>query len=294
MRYDSPKTNFPIWRSMLFVPAHIEKFVDKAHQQGADAYILDLEDSVPLAEKAAARQMVGAGAAKVSQSGSAVVVRINHPLRLAIRDLEAVVDRAISTIVIPKVSQAEQVKAIDSIIEELETEQRMEPGHTRLIAQIESADALPHLDEIATSSPRLLGMILGSEDFSASAGMKPTPKGLFAPNQAVLFACRRAGILPLGFPASIADFSDLEKFRAAIKEAQSLGFVGAFCIHPNQVAILNEAFTPSATELSHAQRLINAFEKGISEGRGAVEFEGKMIDAPVVTRARELLSMASR
>ena len=73
-----------------------------------------------------------------------------------------------------------------------------------------------------------------------------------------------------------------------------MGFVGAFCIHPNQVAILNEAFTPSATELSHAQRLINAFEKGISEGRGAVEFEGKMIDAPVVTRARELLSMASR
>lgn len=279
---------------MLFVPAHIEKYVDKAHNRGADAYILDLEDSVPLTEKATARNMVATGATKVSCSGGAALVRINHPLRLAIRDLEAVINPAISAIVIPKVSHAEQIKAITSIIDELETELGMALGHTRLIAQIESADALPHLDEIATSSSRLLGMILGSEDFSASAGMSPTPKGLFAPNQAVLFACRRAGILPLGFAASIADYSDTEKFRKTIEEARSLGFVGAFCIHPSQIDILNEGFTPSAAEIDHAQRLIDTFEKGLNEGKGAVEFEGKMIDAPVVARARELLSTTSR
>ena len=129
-------------------------------------------------------------------------------------------------------------------------------------------------------------------DFSASAGMATTPHALFAPNQQVLFACRRAGLLPYGFPASIADFSDLEAFRQHIRFARQLGFVGAFCIHPSQIEAMNEEFAPSASEIEDARRLIKSFEAAQQDGRGAIEHLGKMVDLPVVNRARELLRRA--
>jgi len=135
-------------------------------------------------------------------------------------------------------------------------------------------------------------MILGSEDFSATAGMQPLPQTLLLPNQMVALACRRANIMPLGFPGSIADYSDLEEFRKTIKFAKQLGFVGAFCIHPKQVAVINDELTPSAEEIEHSQGLIDAFEAGLAAGKGAVEYKGKMIDLPVVERAKELLRNA--
>lgn len=290
----SNSTDLPISRSMLFVPAHIEKFVSKAHNRGADAYILDLEDSVPAAVKAVARKMVIPGAKSVSCKGASAMVRINQPLRLAIRDLEASIDPAIAAVIVPKVASASQLKALSEVIDELEIERGMTLGHTLIIAQIECANALTELDAIANSSTRLLGMILGSEDFSASVGMEPTPMGLFAPNQAIVFACRRAGILPFGFPASIADYSDIERFRETIREARQLGFVGAFCIHPSQVNVLNEQFSPTEQETEEAKQLIAAFEQGLIEGKGAIELKGKMIDAPVVARAKELLRVVSQ
>ena len=280
---------FPIWRSMLFLPAHVEKFVAKAHTRGADAYILDLEDSVPSVEKETARRMIPAGAAQVSQAGAAALVRVNQPWAVTELDLEAAICPQVKAIVLPKVDAAGYVQAVACKIDTLEAARGMAPGHTLLIAQIEDVSALPRLDEIATSSPRLMGMILGSEDFSAAAGMEPIPEALFAPNQMVAFACRRAGILPLGFPASIADYAEPDAFRRTIELARKLGFVGAFCIHPSQVAITNEAFAPSAKDIAHARGLIAAFEQAIQEGRGAVEYRGKMIDPPVVARAQELL-----
>lgn len=283
------KMPFPIWRSMLFVPAHVEKFVAKAHGWGADACILDLEDAVPAGEKAAARRMVAAGAARVSRSGGAAIVRVNQPWAVTELDLEVAVDPRVSAIVLPKVDNPDYVRAVDRRIDELELQRDMNLGHTLLIAQIETLEALPGLDGIAGSSPRLLGMILGSEDFSAAAGMEPIPEALFAPNQQIVFACRRAGILPLGFPASIADYADLDAFRRTIRLARQIGFVGAFCVHPSQVGILNQEFTPSPSEIEHARGLIAAYEKGVREGRAAVEYRGKMIDPPVVARAEELL-----
>ena len=281
--------NFPVWRSMLFLPAHVEKFVAKAHTRGADAYILDLEDSVPAAEKAVARGMIAAGAALVSQLGAGALVRVNQPWEATALDLDAAVGPGVAAIVLPKVDDAEQVRAAARHIDALEARRGMTVGHTVLIAQIEDVAALPRLDEIATSSPRLLGMILGSEDFSASAGMEPIPEALLLPNQMVVFACRRAGIQALGFPASIADYADPDAFRRTIELARKLGFVGAFCIHPSQVAILNEAFSPSATEVEYARGLIAAYEAAVSAGKGAVEYGGKMIDPPVVVRAQETL-----
>ncbi|MEP6721246.1 MAG: CoA ester lyase [Variovorax sp.] len=278
---------------MLFLPANVEKFVAQAHTRGADACILDLEDSVPLALKAVARQGVPGHASRITGHGTPVLIRVNQPWAMTEMDLNAVVGPAVSAIVLPKVCDADFVFAVGRRLDALEAQRGMVNGHTRLIAQIEDVQALPHLDAIAASSPRLLGMILGSEDFSASAGMAPSPQALLLPNQMVLFACRRAGLLPFGFAGSIADFADLKAFRETICQARALGFVGAFCIHPSQVAVMNEEFAPSADEIAHAHGLIAAFEAAAREGRGAAEYHGKMIDPPVVTRAQELLRRAA-
>ena len=124
--------------------------------------------------------------------------------------------------------------------------------------------------------------------------MASIPETLHYPSQMIVFACRRAGIVPLGFPASIADYSDLDIFRGRITLAKQMGFAGALCIHPTQAKILNEELSPSAAELQKAKGIIAAYEAGLREGRGAVEFEGKMIDMPVVTAAQALLRRAKR
>ncbi len=293
MTTNTRNSGSPIWRSMLFIPAHRDDFVGKASQRGADAYILDLEDSVPEAQKEQARGAVVNAADIVAQNGAAALVRINQDLNQATADLEACIHPGVQAIVVPKVVSGSQIQALSNLIDKLEAQRGIVAGHTRLIAQIECVHGLGNLDDIAQSCDRLLGMSLGSEDFSASAGMEPTPEGLLAPNQAIVFACRRAGILPFGFPASIADYSDIERFRNTIHFARQLGFVGALCIHPSQVAILNDEFAPSDAEIERARALIDAYEQGLSEGKGAVEFEGSMVDAPVVTRARELLVRVS-
>lgn len=284
--------SLPIWRSMLFVPAHVEKFVAAAHKRGANAYILDLEDAVPVEQKAQARTMLASGAAQVSQSGAAALVRINAQPEMLDADLDAAIMPAVRALVLPKVNEAQTVQDIAARIDVLEAQRGIAPGHTLLIAQIEDVRALPHLDAIAGSHPRLLGMSLGSEDFSASAGMAPIPEALFAPNQQIVFACRRAGVLPFGFPASIADYSDLERFGRTIRLASQLGFVGAFCVHPAQVSVLNREFSPSAEDITDARGILAAFAAAKAEGRAAATYKNKMVDPPVVARAEEILRRA--
>lgn len=284
---------FPLWRSLLFVPAHVEKFVARAHQRGADACILDLEDSVPMALKAAARGALPTAVGLVSQSGAAALVRLNRDWETLGEDLEAAALPGVAALVLPKVDNPAFVREVAARLDRLEAARGLEAGRIRLIAQIEDVHALPRLDAIAASSTRLLGMILGSEDFSASAGMEPVPEALLWPNQQIVFACRRAGILPLGFPGSIAEFADLEGFRRSIRLARQLGFVGAFCIHPDQVAILNEEFMPTPQAIAEARGVLAAYEAALQSGQGAAAYQGKMIDPPVVQRAQEVLRHAS-
>lgn len=283
----------PIWRSMLFVPAHIEKFVARAHERRADAVVLDLEDSVPWELKMQARDALPERAAGIAARGTPVLVRINAETDTAALDIDAAVGPTVRAIVLPKVDGPESVRAAADRVALCERRLGLIQGHTWLIAQIEDVAALPRLDAIAAGSPRLLGMSLGSEDFSASAGMSAIPAALLGPNQMVVFACRRAGILPLGFPCSIADFSDIGSFGAQIDLARDLGFVGAFCIHPAQVPVLNAGFSPSPKEVTSARALVATFEAAQRDGRGAVEYEGRMVDLPVTARARELLQRAA-
>lgn len=281
---------FPVWRSLLFVPAHISKFTDKIHQREADACILDLEDAVSPGLKEQARAAAGVAAHSIAGRGLDVLVRINEPDNGGQLDLQAIVSSAVCAVVLPKVASAEVVRLVALQLDRLEAERGIPAGHTLILAQIEDVAALPLLDEIAGASPRLMGMSLGPEDFSVSASMEPTPETLLWPNQQVAFACRRAGILPFGFPGSIADFSDLPRFRQSIVLGRQLGMVGAFCIHPGQVATLNDVFTPSDAEVEYTVGLLSEYATAEVEGRGAFAYRGKMIDAPVVARARELLA----
>lgn len=283
----------PSWRSLLFIPLTRDRFIEKARDAGADAIILDLEDSVGPADKERARARLADAAKQVSSKGADVVVRVNRPWRMLVRDLEAAVIPGVAALTLPKVESPEHVQAVAEMLDELEAERGIAPGTIKLEALIETASGLLRAGEIARAHPRLVALSAGAEDLALSLGMLPEPEGLFYPKQYCLIAARAAGILPFGFIGTVADYKDLDAFRAMIRRSRKLGFVGASCIHPSNVPILNEEFAPSADEVSHAERMVAAYDSALAAGKGSVEFEGKMIDIPVVERAKQVLARAA-
>ncbi|CAH2406763.1 HpcH/HpaI aldolase/citrate lyase family protein [Mesorhizobium ventifaucium] len=281
----------PRWRSLLFVPAHVPRFVEAAHDRAADGVILDLEDSVPQDQKGEARRQLSASVAKVGRKGASVLVRVNRGLCALAADLEAAVVAGVDALVLPKVDSAEWVSEVANAITELEYERNLAPRRIRLLAQIETPGALQRLGAIASSNSRMVAMALGPEDFSAAVGAAPEHDVLLAPNLAVLFASRAAGLLPLGFIGSISEFSDIRKLRKAAMHARRLGFTGALAIHPAQVAILNEAFSPGTHDVEWARRVVAAQKDAAALGLCAFAMDGKMIDPPVVRRAHEILAV---
>jgi citrate lyase subunit beta/citryl-CoA lyase len=284
------KADLPVWRSLLYVPVNVEKYVDKAHARGADCLQLDLEDSVPAAEKDAARRLVPAAAQRVRRGGGDVVVRINSPLEVTLKDLDASICAEVDGIAITKTQSADHVKRIDDHISGLEAKRGLRPGHTRLIAMIETPAAFFLMPAIAQSSARLVAMNIGGEDFALEAGMEPTEETLLMPKQQMIFAARSAGLMPLGFIASVAAFGDWEAFGAMVRRSRQFGFMGASCIHPGQVPIVNREYSPSAEEAAYARRVIEENAKAEAAGRASFAIDGKMIDVPVVERARRLLA----
>jgi citrate lyase subunit beta/citryl-CoA lyase len=287
-----PRAELPNWRSLLFVPIIREKFVASAHTRGADAIILDLEDSVPEEEKQRGRDLIASAAKEVGRAGAEVLVRINRPWQQAFRDIEAAVSAPVTALMCPKVESPEHLGVIAELLDVLERQRGMPLGHTKLVALIETAAAYFRAREIALATPRLVALSLGAEDFAASVGMEPLGETLEMPKQTVIIAARAAGILPLGFMGTVADFKDLDAFRAVVRRSRRFGFAAASCIHPSQLAILNEEYGVSPAETERARRLIAAYEAALAQGVGAVAFEGKMIDVPVVERARALLARA--
>ncbi|MEO5695210.1 MAG: CoA ester lyase [Usitatibacter sp.] len=283
------KNALPIWRSMMFVPVNVEKFVEAAHTRGADVIILDLEDSILPKDKAHARTLVTAAAPRVARSGADVLVRVNRQWRLCLADLEAIVGAGVYGLMLPKTESPEHVHMVAEVLDELEAERGLARGHTRIVAMIEGAAAFFRIHEIAAAHPRIVALTLGSEDFALSAGMVPEPEGLFYPKQQVVFAARAAGVLPLGFVGTVADFKDLDAFRAVVRRSRRIGFSGASVIHPSQIAILNEEFRPSEDEVGSARRVVEAFEKAQTGNAGAIQVDGKMVDIPIVERARRTL-----
>ncbi len=279
----------PVWRSILFVPAVSDRFVESALKQAADVLQIDLEDSVGPDQKEFARARVAAIADRFALAGRQVTVRVNRPWRLLVRDLEAVVRPSVLAVALPKVPDAAFVQSVSEVLDELEHENHMTRGHTRIIAMVEDAQGLAAMNEIAAAHPRVIGLIVGAEDLAVSLQMNVDDDGLYVPNVMAVAAARRAGVLPIGFIGSVADFKDQDQFRARIRRARKLGFDGAFCVHPSQVAILNEEFAPSAAEVAHAQAVIAAYEAQMSSGKAAFSFNGRMVDLPVVDQARQLV-----
>jgi citrate lyase subunit beta/citryl-CoA lyase len=281
-----------VLRSLLFVPVNVEKYVAKAHTRGADAIILDLEDSIAASEKATARTMVTEAAARVSQKDADVFVRINSPLRLGIPDLEAVIYPGIRGITLPKCDGPGHVRLIAEVLDALEAERGMEVGSTIMSVRIETAEAYFKMPEIAKAHPRIAGFGLGSEDFTLSIGVEPSTETLLFPKQQSIIAARAAGVLPMGLVSSGADYSHLDEMREIVQKSRRFGFAGSSCIHPAVVPILNEEFTPPATEVASARKIISEFYKAEKAGRASLEVDGKMVDYPVVYRAENLIKIA--
>ncbi len=277
------------WRSMLFVPASSDRFLESALKRPTDAIQLDLEDSVAPDLKESARARIGELADRAAQAGYDVIVRINRPWRMMVRDIEACVRQSVQALTLPKVPDGSFIRAVAEILDECELEAGLPRGHTRLIAMVEDAEGLHNMDDIARAHPRVCAMIVGAEDLAVSMRMAVDPDGLYVPNVMAVAACRRAGIAPIGFVGSVADFADKDKFRETVQRAARLGFEGAFCIHPSQVEATNEAFSPPEASVTRARALLETFDAECKAGRAACTFEGRMVDAPVAMQARLIL-----
>ncbi|MBV6307237.1 CoA ester lyase [Candidimonas humi] len=288
------RADLPAWRSILYVPANVPRYLAKAAEAGPDAVQLDLEDSIAPAEKERAREAVGQAARQLRAKGIDVSVRINQPLSLAVRDVEAVVGPDVGTIALTKVGGRSHVRLFDELVSECESRRQLALGHTRFIIAIETPEAFEDMLEIAKASPRAVAMILGAEDLALEWGCEPIEDVMRMPKQRLIAAARAAGILPLGMLGSITDFRDMEAFRAMVRRSRQFGFEGATCIHPSQVAVLNDEYMPSQEQLDSARNIVALDAEASAQGRGAFQVGGRMIDAPIVQRARRLLARAGR
>lgn len=282
------------WHSLLYVPANSPRFIDKAHERGADAIILDLEDSVPVTEKSAARMALADAVPRVARGGSDVLVRINQPLELAVRDIETAVMQGVAGLMLPKVEGASHVRLLDELVTRLEAGRAMAAGSIRFILIVETPGAWLHMAEIFRASSRNFAAALGSEDFSLECDAEPVDEVLLMPKQQLIITARAHGLHPLGLTSSIAGISEPSRMLATARRSRSFGFSGATCVHPTQVQAVNQAFSPTAEEIAHARAVVDCYEEAEQAGKGAAVLEGRMVDAPVVQRARHLLSRLHR
>ncbi|MPZ24334.1 MAG: CoA ester lyase [Dehalococcoidia bacterium] len=281
-------------RSFLFVPAIREKMLEKAPESEADVVVLDLEDSVPPAEKARARELAARHAPLIAAAGRQVHVRVNAiSTGLARDDVAGILGPGVSGISLPKVEGPQEVREFDVIMREYELERGMRPGSIGAVIWIESAPGLLAVYESLTASSRVTGAALGHEDWTAHMGIERSGAGeeLDYARNVISVAARAAGVLALDGPYS--DFRDDEGLERECARLKQMAIKGKFCIHPRQLPIANKAFAPGPEEVAYARRVVEAWEQGAREGKGAVQLDGKMIDIPVANRARGVLETAA-
>src|SRR5215211_4707092 len=213
----------PRWRSLLYVPVTSERFVAKAHERGADAVILELEDAVAPSEKDRARALVREAAARIAEAGVDVLVRINRPWRLAVRDIEAAVDPNVRALVLPKVDSAEHVIGLAEVAASVEEKRGLPVGHILLFPRIEGPRGLLHVAEIANAHPRVVAIGLGSSDFTIATGMEAGGDGNVIASFQVVTAAIAAGRVPIGLVGSITEFGDLDAFRRVAERSPGRG-----------------------------------------------------------------------
>jgi citrate lyase subunit beta/citryl-CoA lyase len=282
--------SLPAWRSILYVPVNVARFVERAPQAGADAIQLDLEDSIAPDAKDDARALVGPVARRLAAAGSQVLVRINRPIAMAVRDIEAAVGPDVRALSITKAASPDHVRLLAEVVGECEDRLGLPQGHTRLLVMIETPQAFEAMREIAAASPRVAAMSLGAEDFALECGFVPSEDTLRLPKQMMVIAARAAGVVPIGYLGSVVDFADEGAFGDMARRSRSFGFDAATCIHPRQVPIVNAAYGVSAEEAVRARRLVDEGARQLAAGRGAFQLDGRMVDAPLLERARRVLA----
>lgn len=284
-------------RTALFVPGNRPDRVDKAVKSGADAVIIDLEDSVPLAQKKETRPRVRE---KIFEHRDRkIIVRVNAlGSGLLQGDLDEVIVKDLNLIIAPKVESVEHIKEIDRRLLDAEKKKGIEAGTVGVIPLIESARAVQNIFQIVsetTDSRRIVTVAFGAADYTLDMGIEMTREGaeLSYPRSRIPVACRAAGIdPPLDTPFMI-DLKDIEALKADAMRAKQLGFQGKLCIHPNQIEPCNAIFSPTREEILYAEKVVQAFEEAESKGVGAFQLDGKFIDYPVVNRSRRILKLAA-
>ncbi|OZI74856.1 HpcH/HpaI aldolase/citrate lyase family protein [Bordetella genomosp. 12] len=287
-------THPAIIRSLLFVPAASDRLLASALGRDCDGVILDLEDGTHPTLKEEARRKLPEAIGRLKAAGKCAAVRINGEWVSACRDLAAAITPGVDIVVLPKVEHPRDVLILARMMSTFESQAGMPPGEVRLLLQIESAAALPQLYDIASASPRAMGMMLGSEDYSLDVGALPTPDALFYPSMMVLNAARAAGIQPMGFIGSIAQLGSPEEFAVTLERAKSLGFRGAVIVHPKFIDVANCCYSASDAQLADARQLVAAFETAMAQGQGAIKLGDIMVDKPVYERALRQLAEAGR
>jgi len=275
-------------RSLLFAPGNHARRVEKALGLAADGVILDLEDAVAITEKAATRPVVIDAFGK-PRTGK-LYVRVNAlSSDWCYADLAAVVQSGLDGIILPKVERAAELFAANWLIGNLERERGLPVGRIDLIPIIETALGMSNLGSICGAKTRFRRIAFGAGDFTLDMGMVWTrgEAELLPHRAACVLASRAAGLEP-PLDTVWADLRDAEGFVTSAKHAAALGFQGKMCIHPDQIAGANAAFTPDAATVEQARRVIAAFEKAEAQGLASIQLDGQFIDYPIVQRARRV------
>ncbi|MBK5145212.1 citrate (pro-3S)-lyase subunit beta [Budviciaceae bacterium BWR-B9] len=290
----NPALKQRVRRSMLFVPGANAAMVSNSFIYSADAIMFDLEDSVALREKDAARLLVFHALQHPMYQKIETVVRVNAlDSEFGIKDLEAVVRGGVDIVRLPKTDSAQDVIDMEQQIARIEAECGREVGSTGMMAAIESAEGINNAVEIAQASPRLIGIALGAEDYVRNLRTERSPEGielLFA-RCSILQAARAAGIA--AFDTVYSDANNEQGFLNEAAHIKQLGFDGKSLINPRQIELLHNLYAPTIKELEHAQRVIEAAEAAAAEGLGVVSLNGKMIDGPIIERARLVVQRAA-
>lgn len=276
----------------MFVPGNNPGMMQDAFIYGPDSIMLDLEDSVTMAEKDSARLLVYNALKTIDYGNTEMVVRIN-PLNTPYgkKDIEAVVKASVDVIRMPKTETAEEVVEVEREIEKVEKEIGC-LGRTQIMAAIESALGIVNAYAIATASKRMMGIALGAEDYSANLKTQRTPGGaeLLLARETIVVAARAAGIAALDTVYS--NLNDMDTFRKEVELIKTLGFDGKSIINPRQIEIVNEVFTPSEKAIEKSKVILAAIKEAEQRGSGVIAVNGKMIDRPVVLRAQRTIDLA--
>jgi citrate lyase beta subunit len=299
-------TKARVTRSVLATPGSNPRMIEKALASEADVVMIDLEDAVAPAEKAAAREIVATALRDGDWRGRPRTFRINAlDTPWFARDLVSVYDLAhgqIDLIVLPKANGPAEVQTVSMILSSLET---LSQQPILLDVQIESASGLAHCEAVAGSSARVASLVFGPGDFAASVrmplsaiGMPDTWDGAYPGHrwdyalQRILVAARAAGVLAIDGP--YADFRDLEGFRRSCLVSRAIGYDGKWCIHPAQVPVANEVFAATSEEIVWAEEVLAANDAAAAEGRGSFALHGQMVDAATLRMAASTLARAGR